>query len=156
MCELDSLVANIVAAEELARELRQREQVKYIVQSKPVREKKYRTEKIELPSQTVSGRLTIASVKGTGRIREILIESDSQNMVIVLMVDGMNMVPGHSSLSDLENISPYLVYLDCFSTNGSYVVKVSNISFIDGFNLYIKATNTITIQKAMVIYDIFL
>ena len=151
MYDLETLAASIVAAEEMARELKRT----YRVKEKAIG-KKYRTEKIELPRQTVSGRLSIASVEGTGKIREIFIESSSQDIVVVLMVDGVNMVPGHASLSDLENMSPHLVYLDCFSTNGSYVVKVSNISFTEGFELFIKAINTVTIQRAIVIYDIFL
>lgn len=143
MYELDNIVAHIIAAEESSRSTAVEQKARAI----------YKTVKLDIPVQTVTGTLTIAHVSGIGRLREAYIELSSGDAVVVLMVDGTNIVPGHSNLNDLLTISPYLSYLDCMIPDSTYVVKVSGISFVDWFKLYVK-TFTPTTIKAVVLYDI--
>jgi len=135
----------ILLAEEISREMA--EQFKEAVPS-------IKTEKVEHPSQVVSKVFELAKVSGRGKIREMIVETDSADYRMELNVDGHGKLPWHSKISDLMSVGPLLEYLDVFQEDGKFTIRVSDINFIKGFQAYINPITQVTMYKSIIVYDI--
>jgi hypothetical protein len=139
----------ILLAEEISREMAEQFTGPFKVTVPSIK-----TEKVEYPSQVVSKMFKLANVSGIGKIREMIVDTDSADYRIDLTVDGQDKLPFHSKISDLMNVSPHLEYLDVFEEDGKFTIRVSNINFVKGFQAYISPITQITMNKAIIVYDI--
>lgn len=115
---------------------------------------KVTTEKVEVLSKTLDRVLDLVKVSGCGTLKEVYFEVDNPNVRLVVEVDGIDRMPHHNNLKDLLSVSPYLNYIDALQFNDTYVVHVSDIKFLKGFSVYLQPLQTVTLRKALVLYDL--
>jgi len=126
--DLLALAAQIVAAEEgarlaaesLAESLAERVSIQVSVAQRPERTKVVRLRDVELPRILVEER-------GAGRIRELAVKSRSPAFALKVLVDGELLYD--DDFYSLKSVSQEVEGVDAFEQDGSYVVRLSGISF---------------------------
>ena len=112
------------------------------------------TKKVEHVRRVIDRAFEVAKVRGRGRLREVMLIVNTTNLRLELVVDNRDVFPSHNDLNDLIAVSPYLKYLDVFESDGTYVVRVSDIHFLKGFTFFINPLGKITLSRALVLYDL--
>ena len=118
--QLLSMAMSIVATEEAAREVARGVKVEVSVEpQKPRKTKIIRLTDVE-PG-------TIISEAGPGRLVELVAVSDTNSYELTVIVDGR--IASSGLFTWYQSISQYSDWIDAFENNGSFVLRLTDISF---------------------------
>jgi len=109
------------------------------------------TRSFVLKDQVVDKVFSFLSLEGRGKIRELVLISDSPSFNIYIEVDGRSLI--NHSFNDLAKISELMEDIDVV-TNDYYVVRVANISFLNKASVVINPQTKIVLKQAFVLYDL--
>jgi len=118
--QLLSMAMAIVAAEEAAREVARGVKVEVSVEPQRPRE----TKVVRLVDVEPG---TIISESGPGRLVELVAVSDTRGYEMTIVADGRIVASG--TFDWYQSISPYSEWVDAFENNGSFILRVSDVSF---------------------------
>jgi hypothetical protein len=126
-----SLAAEVAAVEEVARELARGVRVSVVLapQGQP------RTRVFRL---TDAGPGELVSVEGTGRLAELVAVSTTRGYELVVEVDGRVALSG--SYDWFQSVSQYSDWVDAFDSNGTYVLRLSDVSFTSRLRVVMRAS----------------
>lgn len=141
---------NIPIVWEVAKEIIRAEEEAYVkARLKPVekimlpREEYEKTEVLDKTSFPIRGDYRLIDVVGRrGKLRELMIMSPSSSFSVLMITDGKKKI--ERSYSDLTTIGEELDFLAAFEKNGSYILKVANIPWIDEFLFLIHTDTAVT------------
>jgi len=119
-------------------------------------------EKIGIPrevTQTVSYRdkvvettFTLIDVTGTGKVRELVLLTDKPDFDMYVEIDSRAVI--NHSFTELQDVSEAMEEVDAFDRDGEYVVRFTNLSFLNRFLALIKPRGRITLKQALVLYNL--
>lgn len=139
----------VLLAEELGRELGEVIAEKV---SKPLRRA---TNVAKYDAQRLTKVLEVAKASGAGRLREFCAEFAGKSVRISVNIDRRDVIPTHADLGELAQISPYLKYVDCFTTDANnYVVRVADLSFSRELEILVIPTAPTQMNRALATYDL--
>lgn len=110
------------------------------------------TRTIDRDNVLIRGSEDLIDSRVRGRLRELVLKSSSPDFRITIMRDGRRLLD--RTFSELMEISQYSETIDAFqeAEGGSYVLKLSNISWLNDFLLTISATET-TFDKIFTVWE---
>jgi len=129
--QLLSMAMSIVAAEELAREVARGVKVEVSVESQKPRETKI----IRLTDVEPG---TIISEAGPGRLVELVAVSNTSSYELTVIVDGR--IASSGLFTWYQSISQYSDWIDAFEDDGTFVLRISDVSFSTGISVYFRPT----------------
>jgi len=96
----------------------------------------------------------IVSIEGRGRVREVVLTSDSGDYRIELLLDWDYLI--NAEFSRLMEISLYTKEYEAFydDTAGKYVFHAGDLKFAKNFRLRVTTTGTVTFDRVYVMYDL--
>jgi hypothetical protein len=118
--QLLSMAMSIVAAEEVAREVARGVKVEVSVTQQRPRE----TKVVRLVDAEPG---TIISEAGPGRLVELVVVSNTRGYELTIVADGRIIASG--TFDWYQSISPYSEWIDAFENNGTFILRVSDVSF---------------------------
>lgn len=111
------------------------------------------TRSVIVRDQVVEGVYTLLSVAGRGKVREAVIVTDSPDLTIYIEVDGKPYI--NHGFTELLGLSDVIRSVDVFDKDGTYVVRTSDIAFLEGCNIYLRPHRRLVVKHALVLYDVF-
>ncbi|RLB80320.1 MAG: hypothetical protein DRH17_12200, partial [Deltaproteobacteria bacterium] len=109
------------------------------------------THVVDLRNTAINGTKTVLFEKGRGKIKELLIRSDSSNFFVDLEKDKEKIIYG--TYNYYADISPHLQEIDAFEYNNIYTFKANDIEFSTEVVLKITASN-VTFRNIFVKYEL--
>jgi len=103
----------------------------------------------------LSGSRKMLDLSGRGTLRELLIITDSPDLLVALEADDRQVV--NHRLSELAEVSDLLENIDVFERDGSYVFRISSVHFLTRLrNVLAPITPTAqaTVKRYFALYDI--
>jgi hypothetical protein len=110
----------VVATEEVAREIARGVRVEVSVGPQKPRE----TKVVRLTDVEPG---VVISEEGSGRLVELVVVSGTKGYEMTLVVDGRVVTSG--PFDWYQSLSPYSEWIDAFENNGSYILRVLDVSF---------------------------
>jgi hypothetical protein len=77
------------------------------------------------------------SVEGTGRLAELVAVSTTRGYELVVEADGRVVLSG--AYDWFQSVSQYSDWVDAFDSNGTYVLRLSDISFTSRLRVLMRA-----------------
>jgi hypothetical protein len=111
---------------------------------------KPQTQFIDLSNMSVSGSYELLNLIGRGTLNELAIVSPSRKFGIQIFSDNLTRI--FKDFDELEQISQYVESIDAFEDNGSYILSVKDISWIDSFRLLLIAYEPIEFKRIFASY----
>jgi len=99
----------------------------------------------------VSYSIDIVESKIAGSLREMIIVSPTKNFSVIIVADGILKL--RRDFGSLLEISQYLESIDAFEKNGGYVLRLSNISWIENILITIYVDEPTTFKYIYAIWD---
>jgi len=115
---------------------------------------KPKTETIDKKNFTVKGNFELLNVKLRGELKELLIKSPSPNFSILLMCDNIRIMD--RKFTELQEVTQELDFIAAFEDNGSYILNIKDIKWIDQCMILLTAHEQITFQNIFARYDLFI
>jgi hypothetical protein len=145
--ELLALAASIVAAEEAARELAR---VAGTGAQPPQQQAAEATRVVRLRSVALPATLVDAS--GPGRLSELVVVSRTADFSLRVVVDGRILYD--DSYSWFESISQLVEEIDAFSLDGSYALRLRDISFSRRLRVEASPVTVVPLSQPVVLDEV--
>jgi len=137
MDTLTSTAISVVMAEEIARKL-------LSTTSKP------RETRVIRIADAVSD--TAISEDGSGKLIELVVISDSREYSVSITIDNATVMDG--SFDWYQSVSQYTDWIDAFEDNGSFVLRITDLSFSSSIKISLKITSQGSIKFREIIAKI--
>lgn len=137
MDAVTSLAIGVVMAEEIARKLSS-------TTTKP------RETRVIRITDAVSD--TVLSEDGSGKLIEMVVISDSREYSVSIAIDNATVMDG--SFDWYQSISQYMDWIDAFEDNGSFVLRVADLSFSSSLKISLKTSSTGSVKFREIIAKI--
>ena len=111
------------------------------------------TQSLTVRDRVIEGVYELLNVVGRGRVRELVLITDNPNVNIYVEVDTRPII--NHTLIELQQLSEVLEGIDVFERNDSYILRVSNISFIERCYVVVKPLTKAVIRHAFALYNLF-
>ena len=151
----DDVLAAIIIAEELKSTIPAPE-VK--VQESEKREAKVKTvpcvtRVIRKADESVWYEYEVLNVKGTGKLKEFSLITDSPDYRLVFVVDRHKFYD--DTWSGLSELSQYINHVDAFQdADGNYVLRIGETGFNEHILIRFSPSTTITVKQVVVVYEV--
>jgi hypothetical protein len=137
MDTLTSTAIGVVMAEEIARKLSS-------TTAKP------RETRVIRITDAVSD--TVLSEDGSGKLIELVVISDSREYSVSIAIDNATVMDG--SFDWYQSISQYMDWIDAFEDDGSFVLRVADLSFSSSLKISLKTSSTGSVKFREIIAKI--
>jgi hypothetical protein len=127
--QLLSIATAIVASEEVAREVSRGLKVEVLADSQKRRE----TKVVRIVDAEPG---IIISEAGPGMLVELVAVSDTRSYEMTIVADGRVVASG--TFDWYQSISPYSEWIDAFENNGSFILRVSDVSFSTSLSVHFR------------------
>jgi hypothetical protein len=107
---------------------------------------------VEHKMLSLIGSKTLLDLVGRGTLRELLIISDSPNLLVMVEADGRPII--NHRLSELMEVTELLENIDVFERNGTHVLRISSVYFLNKLRNVLVSPITTTVRRYFAIYDI--
>jgi len=82
---------------------------------------------------------TAISEDGSGKLIELVVISDSREYSVSIAIDNATVIDG--SFEWYQSVSQYMDWIDAFEDNGSFVLRVTDLSFSSNLKISLKITS---------------
>jgi len=110
------------------------------------------TRTVVMRDVVLEGVSDLLKVSGKGRVREAVIVSDTTSYDVYVEVDGRSVL--NHSFDDLALLSDVLEFVDALSRNGSYLLRLSELSFLSGCVVRVKPRGSVRLSQVLITYDV--
>jgi len=110
------------------------------------------TRTVAMRDVVLEGVLDLLKVSGKGMVREAVIVSDTTSYDVYVEVDGRSVL--NHSFDELVLLSDVLEYVDALSRDGSYLLRLSELSFLSGCVVRVKPRGNVRLNQVLIIYDV--
>lgn len=110
------------------------------------------TRSVIIRDKVIDGVYTLLSITGKGRVREAVLILDKPDADIYVEADGRALI--NHSFAELQEVSDVMEEVDAFDKNGYYVIRLTNISFLNNCYIYVKPLKPLTIKQGLVLYNV--
>ena len=102
-------------------------------------------------SGVIKGYTEILNVKKPGRLRELFVKVDHSDFSVRLVLDEEIFID--DSFEKLMEKSPYIIYIDAFEEDGSYVLKISDLDYSKSLLLALIPKKPLKILTGHLLYN---
>jgi len=110
------------------------------------------TKSVVVKDKLVDRLFEFLTVEGRGRIRELTLVLDKPDFEIYVEADGRAVI--NHSFSELSQLSEVMEEVDALQTNGYYVFRISNISFLSNCKVILKPQKPVTVKNGLALYNV--